>query len=63
MSAESPPISYAVNVCFLPFTSKCAWCSNLTAPDLIIVTHGPKPTLEITSFKGGFSENQIANPE
>ena len=25
-----------------PFTSKCAWCSNLTAPYLIIVTNGPR---------------------
>jgi hypothetical protein len=25
-----------------PFTSKCAWRSNLTATYLIIVTHGPK---------------------
>jgi hypothetical protein len=24
--------------------SKCAWCSNLTAPYLIIVTHSPKRT-------------------
>jgi hypothetical protein len=31
----------AANVSFPPFMSKCAWCSNLTTPYLIIVTHGP----------------------
>jgi hypothetical protein len=31
----------AANVRSPPFMSKCAWCSNLTVPYLIIVTHGP----------------------
>ena len=25
--------------------TKCAWCSNLTAPYLIIITHDPKRSL------------------
>jgi hypothetical protein len=30
---------------FPPLTSKCAWRSNLTAPYLIIITHGSKWSL------------------
>jgi hypothetical protein len=28
-----------------PYMTKCAWCSNLTAPYLIIITHDPKRSL------------------
>jgi hypothetical protein len=37
-------LAFAANVWFPPFMSKCAWCSILTAPYLIIVTHGPNRT-------------------
>jgi hypothetical protein len=37
-------VQIAAKVSFPPFTSICAWCSNLTAPYLIIVTHGPLRT-------------------
>jgi hypothetical protein len=39
----------AAKVWFPPFMSKCAWCSNLTAPYLIIVTHGPLLPLATSS--------------
>jgi hypothetical protein len=35
----------AAKVCNPPLVSKCAWCSNLTAPYLIIITHDPKRSL------------------
>ena len=38
-------IAPAAKVGSPPFMSKCAWCSNLTAPYLIIITHDPKRSL------------------
>jgi hypothetical protein len=45
MSALRTLAQSAAKVRFPPFTSKCAWCSNLTASYLIIIPHSPKLSL------------------